>query len=1177
MKLDTGNSVQKMQKLDKETQALNKDLNTLSNTAEQDLGTAIKDVEAQMEKLAMAGKRNTQEYKALGAELSRLQGIFSAVESDIKVMGVNMNDVSGSISAMEDRLYTLAATGGKNSQEFKDLSAELVRLKTVQREVDAVIDQSAISMDDTSAAIGLMEDRLYRLGIQGKQNTKEYKELVAQIAKYKTVLLDADMAVDGNIISTNDLSGSVGKLEDKLYAMQAQGQRNTKEFKQTAQQLIEYKRQLQGVDMQIDAMMQGGMRLNTALSIGNTAVAGMTGFENAMKLAGVESESLTKAMMKMQQAVAVLTAVQQVSVAFQRQGLIMTALTTTAEKIKNFVLTGQFAAIEANVAATGEKVAVDGVDVAVTGGQTAANQAEAASELEAAGAKQANVAATGEKIVAGTVDTAVTGGQAVATEGLAGANVMNATATTGATLATKALRIALIATGIGAIVVGVGLLAANWDKVSAALTAAYDWFNKLGPTMKIIVGSMAIMFSPIIAMIYGVIKALEFFGIIDDEQTRKTKANAEKRTKERDKELKKEASNIKARGAKIQASYDFEIRMAQAAGKSTVELERKKLVAMINTTKQLKVNLQQRMANYWQEIEMLRKLGDTDSDRYKKLTKQFKDARTEYRKNNTEYYKNVQDLKVSDAEAAQSAKEAAQERAEAARQAAADARQKEEDRRRAIIEINKAERDELLALEKEYQENLLALKEEGQEKEREQAVRAFNEWQSQFLEKSIQQELKAEEEKYAKGKISREQYEQNISNIRMSAIDNLTEEERKVLTSKQDVLNKDLSVIDKKYLEVKEQLAEDWANMQGDEFDKELREYKKTQDEKTKKLQAMLKANVITQDEYNAQVTQMAIDLNDKELQIIENRSEKYQALIRDKYDQELKDLENTQKVKEQTLVDGLQKGFLTEQQFNDAIAAMEEEYAAKSIEIEEKRAKEILDKKLEQVNAIMGNIQFFLEELETLNTAINERQNAQLENQKAADDQRLKDLEARKNAELANENLTAEQRKKIEQKYAMDAYKIQLAMYEREEKIKKSQFERDKAFKIANAITGTAMAIVKAIEQFGPPPSPLGIAAVATAATIGAAQIAAIAATKYQAGAAPAMPSLNASGGGGSMTGASASQFTVSQNTQGTDLTELMNGESGGKIPMTKVVVLESDITNVQNKVAAQEKLSTY
>jgi hypothetical protein len=119
-------------------------------------------------------------------------------------------------------------------------------------------------------------------------------------------------------------------------------------------------------------------------------------------------------------------------------------------------------------------------------------------------------------------------------------------------------------------------------------------------------------------------------------------------------------------------------------------------------------------------------------------------------------------------------------------------------------------------------------------------------------------------------------------------------------------------------------------------------------------------------------------------------------------------------------------------------------------------------------------------------------------------------------------------------------------------------------------------MAIVKAIEQFGPPPSALGIIGIASAAAIGTAQIAAIAAQKYKAGSAPTMPNIS-EGGGAGMAGASASSFTVSQNTQGTNIDELMNGESGGKIPISKVVVLESDITGVQNKVAAQEKLSTY
>lgn len=1176
LKLDTGNAVSQVQKLDKSTQTLNKDLNELSQTAEQDLGGAIKELEGQMEKMAMAGKRNTQEYKALGAELSRLQTVFSGVESDIKVLGANMNDVSGSISAMEDRLYTLAATTGKNSQEFKDLFAELTRLKTVQREVDAIVDQSSISMDDTSAAVGLLEDRMYRLAVQGKQNTKEYRDLTTQIARYKTTLLDADMAVETQMISTNDLSGSIGKLEDRMYALQAQGKQNTREFKQTGEQLVQYKKQLQGVDMQIDAMMQGGMRLNTALSVGNTAMAGMQGFEASMKLAGIESEAMTKAMQKMQLAVTVLTSIQQVSIALQRQGLIMTTLANAADKIRNFVLTGQFAATEALIAAEGELIAVEGAETVATGASTAADVGATAATGALTAAKQAEVGVTGEQIAAGVTETGTKTGQAVATTGLAAANTTNTVATTGATLATKALRIALIATGIGAIVVGVGLLAANWDKVSQALFGVYDWFNKLGPLMKIVAGSVMIAFGPILIMIMGIMKVLEAFGFIDDEQTRKTKANAEKRTKERDKELKKEANGIKGRSARIQAGYDFEIRMAQAAGKSTTELERKKIVAMINTTKQLRANLQQRMANYWQEIEMLRKVGDTDSDRYKQLTKQFKDARTEYRKNNQAYYKNNQDLKVADAEAAQAAKDAAKERSEAAKQAAEASSQAAEDKRRKIIEIEKAERAELLALEKEYQDNLLALKEDGQDKEREQAIRAFEDYKNQFLEKSIEDEIKAEEEKYAKGKISKAQYEENLANLRLNAINNLGEQERKVLTSKEALLNKDLAGIDQKYLDLRTKMQEDYANMQGDEFDKELRDFTKAQREKLVKLTEMLKSGAITEEQYRNEVEAMDAAFTQKQTDVNAERNEKYQAMVRDKYDAELVELTRKHNEQEAQLSIGYKNGYINEEQYRNAVLKLSEDTAEKEKAIQEARAKEARDKQLEGITSTLEMIQGFLDTMSEINNSINEAQNARLESQRTADEARIKDLDDKKAAELANENLTADQKKAIEKKYAMDTYKIQLAMFEREEKIKKQQFERDKAFKIASAITGTAMAIVKAIAEFGPPPSVLGTIGIASAAAIGTAQIAAIAAQKYKAGSAPAMPNI-AEGGGAGMSGAGASSFTVSQNTQGTDLTELMNGESGGKIPMAKVVVLESDITGVQNKVAAQEKLSTY
>jgi len=56
--------------------------------------------------------------------------------------------------------------------------------------------------------------------------------------------------------------------------------------------------------------------------------------------------------------------------------------------------------------------------------------------------------------------------------------------------------------------------------------------------------------------------------------------------------------------------------------------------------------------------------------------------------------------------------------------------------------------------------------------------------------------------------------------------------------------------------------------------------------------------------------------------------------------------------------------------------------------------------------------------------------------------------------------------------------------------------FKAEKAAALTTAAINTALAVQKAIAMFGPPPSPFGIAGIATALTIGATQIGAIAAT---------------------------------------------------------------------------------
>lgn len=139
-------------------------------------------------------------------------------------------------------------------------------------------------------------------------------------------------------------------------------------------------------------------------------------------------------------------------------------------------------------------------------------------------------------------------------------------------------------------------------------------------------------------------------------------------------------------------------------------------------------------------------------------------------------------------------------------------------------------------------------------------------------------------------------------------------------------------------------------------------------------------------------------------------------------------------------------------------------------------------------------------------------------------------------NAQLENENLTAEEKKKIQEAQAQDeqvikinaenakiaidnaakqeVYDAELAFYEESEKLKEEAFKQDQNMKIAqitiSTISGAIAAFTSFLEAFPAPYNFIagGIAAAAVAA-MGGIQIAAVQATKYQKGKAPSKPSF--------------------------------------------------------------------
>lgn len=148
--------------------------------------------------------------------------------------------------------------------------------------------------------------------------------------------------------------------------------------------------------------------------------------------------------------------------------------------------------------------------------------------------------------------------------------------------------------------------------------------------------------------------------------------------------------------------------------------------------------------------------------------------------------------------------------------------------------------------------------------------------------------------------------------------------------------------------------------------------------------------------------------------------------------------------------------------------------------------------------------------------SSLNDILSAQADREIAIEKNKTTALNDQLKRRLANENLSAEERDKINQQISRNEAKL----VERQNAIAKKQFQREKALKIVMALSDTASSAMKAyLSQFLPLPDPSsparGTAAAAIATAFGLAQVAAISRLKYTEQGLPT-PNLTAQGGGG-------------------------------------------------------------
>lgn len=298
------------------------------------------------------------------------------------------------------------------------------------------------------------------------------------------------------------------------------------------------------------------------------------------------------------------------------------------------------------------------------------------------------------------------------------------------------------------------------------------------------------------------------------------------------------------------------------------------------------------------------------------------------------------------------------------------------------------------------------------------------------------------------------------------------------------------------------------------------------------------------------------------EIKSIEDAQERQEAQLQFQFEQRISKL-NEAIPEEQALILALEAEFLTSlQKLRDKFAAEEKEKAFNNAQelddlrikiLEGRRASELeqfeIDKQITNLRfqEELENLRFELETKEITEEEFRLREELlRQEHQNNLTDIEKEGSQARTDAAIA------EAEKKIAQVsfFVDSATQInslfnqiqdnQLKEGEKlSEKQQKRRFQREKAFNIASALVNGAGAIVKGIAQFGPPPSPLGIAAVASAGIITALQVAAIASQKFNPSGGGA-----ASGGGG---GGSVGGFTPTISAGGTTTANIPTTETGG------------------------------
>ena len=869
--------------------------------------------------------------------------------------------------------------------------------------------------------------------------------------------------------------------------------------KQAMANAANLKDQISDISVRTKLLSSDTIKLDTAMAGLQTGVGIFQGIQGAVALAGVENEDLTKTMVKLQAVQGVSNAINIVAKNLNKDAILGIQIRIGLEKLKNFVM--------------GESVASSTQAAVSEGGLATANTA-------------------------------------VGTTGLFAAGGM------------KALRVAMISTGIGALVIGVGFLVSKMMEASAASDelaekqkAASDAAKEQSSAVAKESGSFALLISRL-------------------KDSNSGSVERKKLIKEVNATYGTTFTNLQDE-AKFQNALNIELASYLVYQRAKYELQKNEKLIVKNLEKQDELN---------------RKLRESQNDRDKaieegagKQKRTLEEGIITYVNLNEEADKTLAKANETISKSNKELKEA-EERFEnygaAANKVEAEIAELTNNGKKFVDQTDSgtdainAQNEALKKAADIIQDRLsressaiesaedlkISMMNEGKAKQLAILDETYGDFRNDLIKKANKNEINAINEKLKLGTLTEQQYRDELKVIMETGSKNFSQAEIDLMTLTTTKLNEDK----RRLLLSAQELEIDDINKSFDQKDiTEVQRLEKIQEinDKYAKIDKDKAAKNETEKRNTAKFLNNII-LNEQENALANLEFEDIDAKAR------LLELLNSTNANEK----------ITQEQHDAALIKLEEEKQNKIKGIKEKAAqsakaistKEFNDNN-EQLNNIIEGAQKAQAFANEINAVINQAAEQKIQETNNRRDAEIASLDAQQQQELNQANLSAEQKTAIEQKFAIAKFNVQKKAFDVEDKLNRAKFNREKAMKMTSIVISTAEAVVKSLAENGG--APVGIPFAIATGALGAAQLAVVAASKYQGGTAPSMPSFAAGGGS---TGASGEQFAPIAQTQVTTETA---GLLGGTNTTTsgQVFVLESDISQVQNNVMVAEAKSKF